>query len=436
MKKEAAVSPYDYVSVDSGTDETYIPFNEDGGEYNVATALDNINGEVIGGGLKNKTDYLAETKEQIKQAIIFRGGEVGEVFRDYADVIREIVPTDTLSVKYTLDTEGVLRKLPVVMNFTGVEDIDNFALYSAYTYQEGVSGVISFPDLLAVSGRYACMDAFANTNVTQVLMPKLEETSGSYCCSSMFSAAKVVSCDLGALRRIAGSCSSMFQGCPLDNIELPNLEEIYGVSVASSMFRDTNVTYLMLPKLTTIYGNAACQGMFRGCLYIGGTTTFNSLSSITGQSACSQMFMGITSENAKTFLFPALRKVASANAFNNMFQNSVNVNVAFPKNMQTTIESLTGYSSTNPFGAASGFVGFWLPSTYLLRGNGGTYERNPIADYNGENSAWRVLGTSPDSTSFWIYRGMSNDPVVGTAIYSDRECTVQVDTVTEITEGE
>lgn len=90
MKKEVAISPYDYVSVGSGTDETYIPFNDDGGEYNVATALDNINGEVISGGLKNKTDYLEETKEQIKQAIESLGVSVDtDVFREYADKIRE-----------------------------------------------------------------------------------------------------------------------------------------------------------------------------------------------------------------------------------------------------------------------------------------------------------------------------------------------------------
>lgn len=433
MKKEAAISPYDYVSVDSGTDETYIPFNDDGGEYNVATALDNINGEVVSGGLKNKTDYLEETKEQIKQAIAFRGGEVGDVFRDYADVIREFVPTDTLSVKYTIDTDGGLRKLPVVMNFAGVADIGNYALLYAFAYQDGVEGVINFPDLLTISGRDACDNAFAYTNVTQVLMPKLEEISGSYCCSAMFNGAKVVGCDLGALRRIAGSCSYMFNGCPLTNIDLPNLEEIYGVSIANAMFRDTNVTYPWMPKLMTIYGNGACSSMFRGCLYLNGVG-FNSLSSIAGSMACSQMFMGITSENWKAFSFPALREVTKADAFKDMFKDSVNVIVVFPKNMQSRIESLSGYSSTNPFGAASGNIGFTLPSTFLIKGNTVTYERNPFYDYQGANSAWRVLGTNPDSTSFWVRGGIQNDPVVGTAIYSDRECTIQVDAVTEIVE--
>ena len=426
-----AISEYDYVKVGSGTEETYVPFDDSDGGYNVSAALDNINGEVITGGLESKTDYLEETKEQIKQAIVSKGGEVGDVFRDYANVIREI---DTLSVKYTVDTDGKLSKLPIVMDFAGVEDIGDYALLCAYGYQDGVDGVVSFPDLLAVSGRSACDSAFINTNVTQVLMPKLEEISGNYCCSAMFSGAKVAGCDLGALRRIAGSCSSMFQGCPLVNIELPSLEEIYGQSVAGSMFRDTSITWPQIPKLTTIYGSAACEGMFRDCLYLNGAI-FDSLSSITGQLACSQMFAGITSENAKTFSFPALRKVANTNAFSNMFKSDVNITVVFPKNMQSRIESLTGYSSTTPFGATSGAVGFYLPSTYLLKGDTVTYERNPIGD-NGTNSAWRVLGTSPDSTSFWVRDGMQTDPIVGTAIYSDRECTVQVDTVAEITEEE
>ena len=430
MKKEVAISPYDYVSVGSGTDETYIPFNDDGGEYNVATALDNINGEVIGGGLKNKTDYLEETKGRIKQAIEFMGVSVDtDVFREYAEKIREI---DTMSVKYAIDSEGVLKKIPSVMNFAGVEDVGDYALYYTYTHQEGVSGVISFPDLLEISGRYACIGAFSNTNVTQVLMPKLEEISGSYCCSSMFSDAKVMSCDLGVLREIAGSCSYMFNACPLGNISLPNLEQIWGQGVANSMFKGTNVTWPIMPKLTTIYGNGACQDMFMDCLYLNGAM-FESLSSITGTLACSRMFAGVTSENLKLFMFPALRSVVHDNAFNNMFKNSVNVSAVFPKNMQSRIEELTGYSSTTPFGATSGDVQFYLPSTYLLDGESvTTYERNPIADYNGVNSAWRVLGTMPDSTSFWIQGGMQTDPVVGTPIYSDRECTIQVDTVVDV----
>lgn len=428
-----AISEYDYVKVGSGTEETYVPFDDSDGGYNVSAALDNINGEVITGGLENKTDYLEETKELIKQAIIFKGGEVGDVFRDYANEIREIVPTDTLSIKYTIDTDGKLSKLPVVMNFDGVADIGNYALLYAFAYQDGVEGVINFPDLLTISGRDACDGAFTYTNVTQVLMPKLEETSGSYCCASMFNGAKVVRCDLGALRRIAGSCSYMFNGCPLTNIDLPNLEEIYGVSIANAMFRDTNVTYPWMPKLMKIYGNGACDSMFRGCLHLNGAG-FDSLSSIAGSMACSQMFMGITSENWKAFSFPALREVTKADAFKNMFKDSVNVIVVFPKNMQSRIESLSGYSSTNPFGAASGNIGFTLPSTFLIKGNTVTYERNPIGDYQGVNSAWRVLGTNPDSTSFWVRDGIQTDPVVGTAIYSDRECTIQVDTVTEIAE--
>lgn len=421
-----AISEYDYVKVGSGTEETYVPF-EDGG-YNITTALDDINGEVVAGGLESKTDYLEETKELIKQAIIFKGGEVGDVFRDYASAIREI---DTLAVKYTIDENGVLRKLPIVMNFAGVEDIGDSALCYAYAYQEGVSGVISFPDLLEISGGSACTEAFTSTNATNVLMPKLEEISGN--CTGMFFGAKVAECNLGALRRISGSCSNMFNGCPLGNIELPSIEEIYGQNVASGMFRDTNVTWPLMPKLTTIYGNGACSGMFRDCLYLNGAI-FESLISITGTLACSQMFAGSTSENPKYFSFPALRKVVQANAFSDMFKNSVNITVVFPKNMQSRIEELTGYSSTTPFGATSGSVGFYLPSTYLLDGDSATYERNPIADYNGVNSAWRLSGTKPDSTSFWISGGMQTDPVIGTPIYSDRECTIQVDTVTDVRE--
>lgn len=338
---------------------------------------------------------------------------------------------DNLSIKFEIDEQGTLRKKPIVMNFARVEDIGDSVLLYAYAYQQGVSGVISFPDLLEISGGSACMDAFTSTNVTNISMPKLEEISGN--CSGMFSGAKVAGCNLGALKRISGNCSGMFNGCPLVNIEMPNLEEIYGQNVASGMFRSTNVTWPRMPKLTTIYGNGACTNMFRDCLYLNGAI-FESLSSITGTLACSYMFADCNSEQQKVFSFPALRTISQNNAFQNMLKNSVNVTLAFPKNMQSRIESLTDYSSTTPFGATTGSVGFYLPSTFLLKGNDSenTYERNPIADYNAENSAWRLVGTKPDDTSFWIRDGIQTDPTVGTPIYSDRECTVQIDTVTSI----
>lgn len=345
---------------------------------------------------------------------------------------------DPLSIKYEIDNEGTLQKKPVVMDFAGIEDVGDFALMYAYSNMgEEISGVISFPDLIKVTGYEACEGAFWGDYIVNVSMPKLEKIEGTFSCYGMFEVSKVRGVNLKSLKTVSGesAASNMFYSCPIVNIELPKLETIQGPSAADSMFRDTNITWPVISRLKTIYGNSACANMFRGCKNLNGTI-FESLTTITGSGACSYMFADSNSEQFKIFSFPALRTVSSSDAFNNMFSNSVNVTVAFPKNMQTKIESQTGYSSTNPFGATSGTVGFYLPSTYLLRGNGGTYERNPIADYNGENSAWRVLGTSPDSTSFWISGGVHNDPIVGTPIYSDKECTIQVDTVTSIEQEE
>ena len=344
------------------------------------------------------------------------------------------VPQYDLSVKYTIDGNGVLKKIPSVMDFSGVKDIGNYGLPFAY-YNQDIQGIVNFPDLLSISGDYACYYAFSETNITSVAMPNLEQIRGSFTCSDMFSGTGVTAFNLDKLRTIEGSCASMFAACPIDDVYLPNLEQIWGTNVANGMFQQTDVVCPIMPKLMTIYGNGACTSMFYSCQNLNGMS-FDSLIRITGAQACSAMFQDCSGQQYMTFIFPALRKIANNNAFYNMFKNCVNVNVFFPKNMQETIEELTGYSSSTPFGAITGSVLFTLPSTYILEGDSATYERNPIFDYDGVNSAWRLSGTKPDSTSFWIRGGMQTDPVVGTPIYSDRGCTIQVDTITDVRESE
>lgn len=469
-----AISEYDYVKVGSGTEETYVPFDDSDGGYNVSAALDNINGEIVAGGLENKTDYLEETKEQIKQAIIFKGGEVGDVFRDYASAIWEIVPTDSLSVKYMIDTNGVLRKLQNnVMSFAGVVNIYQEALRYAY-YNTAINQDISFPDLEQITGQNSCVYAFNSNAVKSVSMPKLHRIWGDNACESMFGAqySALKTIDLSALEEIGvgdwetpNCCRYMFSSnSALSAANLPSLRIINGSGACYGMFEQTGVENIDLSNLRVISGNQACYAMFRNSSKCKGSflnDSFKKLVEINGTSCCYNMFsdcnaeqfsftpfslkkiygsnalgMAFRSTGIKSLVFAAVNNNSfgeERSAFGYMLRSCTGVGLHFPKNTQALIESMNGYSTTTPFGATSGTVSFDLPATFILVGENGTrYERNPYHD-GGENECWRVEDTDVDSTGFYTAGdGFDNDPAVGQAIYSDAECTNQVDTIVSI----
>jgi len=87
-----AVSENDFVNVESGTDETYVALDQEIEVYDVEEAIDDINGSIVNGNLEQKVDYLADTKDMIRQAIINKGQPVEEnaSFRSYADSIGEL----------------------------------------------------------------------------------------------------------------------------------------------------------------------------------------------------------------------------------------------------------------------------------------------------------------------------------------------------------
>ena len=87
-----AVSEKDFVNVESGTDETYVALDQEIEVYDVEEAIDDINGSIVNGNLEQKVDYLADTKDMIRQAIINKGQPVEEnaSFRSYADSIEEL----------------------------------------------------------------------------------------------------------------------------------------------------------------------------------------------------------------------------------------------------------------------------------------------------------------------------------------------------------
>ncbi|MBQ1758967.1 MAG: leucine-rich repeat protein [Prevotella sp.] len=119
MKKQPTINPNDFVSVESGSEDVYVPLNEEIDVYDVDKAIDEVNGVVVAGSTEDKVEYLDETKTDIREAIINKGVEVGEddPFRSYAEKIGEIEGGEVHNQDKTITENGT------------------------YTYDEGYTGL-------------------------------------------------------------------------------------------------------------------------------------------------------------------------------------------------------------------------------------------------------------------------------------------------------
>ena len=117
-----AVSQYDFVNVESGTDETYVPMDQEPEVYDASAAIDEINGSIVTGTLETKIDYLADTKSDIREAIIDKGVEVAETdpFRSYAEKIGEIVGGEINNQDITVTENGVYE---AESGYTGLGEV-------------------------------------------------------------------------------------------------------------------------------------------------------------------------------------------------------------------------------------------------------------------------------------------------------------------------
>lgn len=112
-------------------------------------------------------------------------------------------------------------------------------------------------------------------------------------------------------------------------VDMSDLTTISGNYACYDMFLGcTGITSIDLSSLTTISGNNACSNMFQGCTGIT-SIDISSLTTISGASGCNGMFQkctGLTSVSLS-----ALTSISGENACNNMFNNctgltSVNLN--------------------------------------------------------------------------------------------------------------
>ena len=282
------------------------------------------------------------------------------------------VPTTAPALyrEFQLDNTGKLEPNTTtthIMDFTGVTDVESYALAQAYNNNANVTGAVNMSDLTTLSGNNACYNMFALCfGLTGVGLPALTTVSGSYACSGMFSScSNLTSISLPALTTVSGSyaCTYMFYVCSnLTSISLPALTTISGSSACSNMFNGCKkLTNVSLPALTTISGSSACSNMFNGCKKLT-NVSLPALTTISGSSACSNMFNGCTSLTSLSF--PALTSTSFGSyttQFNKMLNGVTGCTVHFPSNLQPVIGSWADVVAG--FGGTNTTVLFDLPAT-------------------------------------------------------------------------
>lgn len=283
-----------------------------------------------------------------------------------------------------------LRHSTTTSSFIDLSGVDSLtAMYifrHAYYQNSGLTGTIDMSSIKNMTSS-TCANMFSETkNITKIDLSGLLKTTGTGSSSPLYNFAsnseKLQSVDLSSLV-LTQSIQSAFYGCPLlTTVDLSSLKSV-GSSAFQYTFGNTAITDLKMPAITN--------------------------SSFGTQTNC----------------------------FNNMLTSLTNVTVHFPSNVQAKIETLTGYSTTAPFGATSGTVLFDLPSTaHLIGANTTEYERNPKYD-TATALAWRVLD-DPDLSTLQLsltpayYTSGLTDPAVNDTIYSDAACTTTVTTVSSI----
>lgn len=280
-----------------------------------------------------------------------------------------------------------------IMNITQPTCISSqeYMFYNAYNGNTAITGTVDLSNIIEVIGSINCFAKtfYGCTGITKIDISSCTNGDSSYTSVANLTfnyfaqnATSLQEVDFSKMIRIDGFNTS-FSGCTsLVTVKLDSLSNIGNVQNGwQYAFRNTALTELKLPAFRT-----------RG---------------------------------------------SRVNQFNNMFSGVANVTLHCPANMQSSVEAMTGYSTTAPFGATAGTVLFDLPSTFLLTGaDGYTYERNPhfdtpsalswrrTNDYDTYN--WRINWNNP------YYTSGTTDPSVSDTIYSDSACTTPATTIDSI----
>ena len=297
-----------------------------------------------------------------------------------------------------------------VFDGSGIKKVGWAALHCVFTNNAGISEAL-FPDLEEIE-QYGFRYAFYGSAITRITFGKVRVINRDYALYYM---------------------ASLIRNTQTKLTELPikNVEELSGQSVAEWAFRsafDGNATGLY--NLRIINGVHACYYMLGDNNFLE-DIQLDSLESISGDSACQQMFRNCMP--LKKAYFYSLTSVTPANALglgtdleSGIFAWCDNLKeIHFRADAKATIEALDGYATK--FGAYYATIYFDLIGTITV--GGVAYSRNEPnsirVDGNKTFVAWK------DASNNIVYTNATAEPAVDTPVYSDAG-TTQVGTVSEV----
>lgn len=307
-------------------------------------------------GIQEKLDYLQQTKQEIRDAIISKGVYVGseDTFRSYVDKIGEI------SGGGSGDTNpNYVPRYYTVDPLSGIASLGNYETFN-----------FTLPSDIVQLSDYFLIRMFYNTNIQNVDLSNIVAITGISCMDAAFRDSGLVSIDLSSLNQITGNyCFKYaFAGTPIQNLSFPNVKTISGNMDCMGYMCDgcTNLQTVDFPKLEkltlgsnySMSDNYVFNYAFRNCVSLQ-QISFPKLA-VLSYKAFQNTFQGCTS--LKNIYFNALTSLgigtSNTNHFTNMLNGVTGCTVHFPASLQTTME--TWDDVKNGFGGTDTIVLFDL----------------------------------------------------------------------------
>lgn len=235
-------------------------------------------------------------------------------------------------------TSIVKTSVNVTNKFSSVEVIQNGAMNYAFSENTTVYGILNFDNLASIDQRGLAY-AFYGADIYSASFPELLNVAGNGLDHCFYNCYNFTSVSFPKLTHIGVSgLAQCFYKCGITSVSFPELTKVEGNGMASA-FTYCPIKTASFPKLKDLQYTACLSNLFNYCtaledVYFYALNTGSFTSNYTNQLSGLMQYTG----------------------------NTINHNVHFPSNMQTTISGLTGYPL---FGGTSGKVTllFDLPAT-------------------------------------------------------------------------